>query len=43
MSGPGRLALTGSIFTLPLVVLGLILTLVGWLLQRWADRDPLAA
>ncbi|TML70643.1 MAG: LPXTG cell wall anchor domain-containing protein [Actinobacteria bacterium] len=37
MSGSGELPFTGSIFTLPLVVLGLTLTLAGWVLRRVAD------
>jgi LPXTG-motif cell wall-anchored protein len=30
----GELPFTGSIFTLPLVILGLVLTVGGWLLRR---------
>jgi hypothetical protein len=30
MSGSGDLPFTGSIFTLPLIVLGLVLTFAGW-------------
>ena len=34
MSGSGELPFTGSIFTLPLLVLGLTLTLAGWVVRR---------
>jgi LPXTG-motif cell wall-anchored protein len=30
----GELPFTGSIFTLPLMILGLVLTIGGWLLRR---------
>lgn len=38
MSGPGRLAFTGSLFALPLTILGAALTLGGWVLRKLADR-----
>lgn len=38
MSSPGRLAFTGSLFALPLTVLGAALTLAGWVMTRLADR-----
>jgi lauroyl/myristoyl acyltransferase len=38
MEGSGRLALTGSLFALPLTVLGAALTLVGWLMTKLGDR-----
>jgi hypothetical protein len=38
MSSPGRLAFTGSLFALPLTVLGAVLTLVGWIMTKLADR-----
>lgn len=38
MSSPGRLAFTGSLFALPLTVLGTALTFVGWVMTRLADR-----
>ena len=38
MEGSGRLAFTGSLFALPLTVLGLLLTLAGWLMVKLADR-----
>jgi hypothetical protein len=34
MSGSGDLPFTGSIFTLPLILLGLVLTFAGWLAVR---------
>jgi hypothetical protein len=34
MSGSGDLPFTGSIFTLPLIVLGLVLTFGGWVAAR---------
>jgi hypothetical protein len=42
MSGPGRLAFTGSLFALPLTVLGTVLTLAGWVLTRLADRKKVS-
>jgi LPXTG-motif cell wall-anchored protein len=30
----GELPFTGSVFTLPLLVIGLLLTLGGWILRR---------
>jgi LPXTG-motif cell wall-anchored protein len=30
----GELPFTGSVFTLPLVLAGLVLTLAGWVLRR---------
>jgi LPXTG-motif cell wall-anchored protein len=39
MSGSGELPFTGSIFTLPLIVIGLTLTLAGWILRRFT-REP---
>jgi hypothetical protein len=38
MEGSGRLALTGSLFALPLTVLGAALTLAGWVMRKLADR-----
>lgn len=38
MESPGRLAFTGSLFALPLTVLGAALTLAGWLMTKLADR-----
>ena len=38
MESPGRLAFTGSLFALPLTVLGLLLTIAGWLMVKLADR-----
>ena len=38
MSSPGRLAFTGSLFALPLTVLGAVLTLAGWVMTKLADR-----
>ncbi len=38
MSSPGRLAFTGSLFALPLTVLGTVLTFAGWLMTRLAGR-----
>lgn len=38
MSSPGRLAFTGSLFALPLTVLGAALTLAGWVMTRLAKR-----
>ena len=38
MSSPGRLAFTGSLFALPLTVLGAALTLAGWVMTRLAGR-----
>lgn len=32
----GELPFTGNVFTLPLVVLGLVLTAGGWLLRRFS-------
>jgi hypothetical protein len=37
MSSPGRLAFTGSVFALPLTVLGTALTLAGWIMRKLAD------
>lgn len=37
MSSPGRLAFTGSVFALPLTVLGTALTLAGWVMRKLAD------
>jgi hypothetical protein len=34
MSGSGELPFTGSIFTLPLILLGLVLTFAGWVGTR---------
>lgn len=33
----GELPFTGSVFTLPLVVLGLVLTLAGFVLRRFSS------
>jgi LPXTG-motif cell wall-anchored protein len=30
----GELPFTGNVFTLPLVIIGLVLTVGGWLLRR---------
>jgi LPXTG-motif cell wall-anchored protein len=35
----GELPFTGSIFTLPLVILGLVLTVGGWFLRRVGRRQ----
>ena len=32
----GELPFTGNVFTLPLIVLGVLLTLGGWVLRRTA-------
>ena len=40
MESSGRLALTGSLFALPLTVLGAALTLAGWVMTKIADRRP---
>ena len=34
MSGPGKLAITGSVFALPLTLIGGALTFAGWVLQK---------
>jgi hypothetical protein len=39
MESSGRLAFTGSLFALPLTVLGAALTLAGWAMQKLAGRD----
>ena len=38
MSGSADLPFTGMIFTLPLVVIGLVLTFAGWLATRWQKK-----
>jgi hypothetical protein len=38
MSSPTRLAFTGSLFSLPLAVIGAGLTLAGWVMRKLADR-----
>lgn len=38
MSSPSRLAFTGSVFALPLAVIGAALTFAGWVMRRLADR-----
>jgi hypothetical protein len=30
----GELPFTGSVFTLPLVILGLVLSIAGWIIRR---------
>lgn len=40
MSSPTRLAFTGSVFSLPLSIVGAGLTFVGWVMRRMADRRP---
>lgn len=41
MSGSGELPFTGSIFTLPLIVIGLVLTFGSWLMLRMrGDEQP---
>jgi LPXTG-motif cell wall-anchored protein len=30
----GELPFTGNVFTLPLIIIGLVLTLSGWVLRR---------
>jgi len=35
----GELPFTGNVFTLPLIIVGLVLTLGGWLLRR-TSREP---
>ncbi len=30
----GELPFTGNVFTLPLIIIGLVLTLAGWVLRR---------
>lgn len=35
----GELPFTGSVFTLPLVVLGLVLTLAGFVVRRFARES----
>ena len=30
----GELPFTGNVFTLPLIIIGLVLTLGGWILRR---------
>jgi hypothetical protein len=42
MSGSGELPFTGSIFTLPLILLGLMLTLASWVTAQ-VKRDRGAA
>jgi len=39
MSGSGELPFTGSIFTLPLLMIGMTLTLAGWVVRRLARED----
>jgi LPXTG-motif cell wall-anchored protein len=43
MSGSGELPFTGSIFTLPLILIGLALTLGGWLMLKLRRREPLSS
>jgi hypothetical protein len=43
MSGSADLPFTGSLFTLPLILVGLVLTLFGWLMRKLRRRQPLAA
>ncbi len=38
MSSPGRLAFTGSVFALPLAVVGAAMTFAGWVMRKLADR-----
>ncbi|MGH9157788.1 MAG: hypothetical protein ACRD1K_18570 [Acidimicrobiales bacterium] len=40
MSSAGKLAFTGSLFTLPLALLGAVLTLAGWCMRRWGIHRP---
>jgi hypothetical protein len=40
MSSPTRLAFTGSIFALPLAIVGAGLTFVGWVMQKLAADRP---
>lgn len=37
MSSPTRLAFTGSVFALPLAIIGAGLTLAGWVMRKLAD------
>jgi hypothetical protein len=38
MSSPGRLAFTGSLFALPLALIGAGLTFAGWVMRKVGDR-----
>ncbi len=38
MSGPGRLAMTGSVFALPLAIIGAGMTFAGWVMTKWSTR-----
>jgi LPXTG-motif cell wall-anchored protein len=37
----GELPFTGSVFTLPLVILGLVLSIAGWIMRR-ASRKAIS-
>lgn len=43
MSSPTRLAFTGSVFALPLSILGAALTFAGWVMQRVARQPQVKA
>ena len=40
MSGSGDLPFTGSIFTLPLIIIGLALTFASWVAMRVRGEKP---
>lgn len=40
MASPNRLAMTGSVFSLPLVALGTLLTFTGWVMKRLGREQP---